>query len=112
MRAGRARRRIGNETFNTLKNQGYGFEHNYGHGNNRLATVFAYLTMLAFLIDPVQQRSCRLFQAAQAKAGRSLYFWEKVRNLLQSFILRDWETLYGAIAFGIRPREPELCDTS
>ena len=51
MRAGRARWRIENETFNTLKNQGYGFEHNYGHGEKHLATVFAYLTMLAFLID-------------------------------------------------------------
>ena len=31
MRAGRARWRIENETFNTLKNQGYEFEHNFGH---------------------------------------------------------------------------------
>jgi len=33
MRGGRARWRIENETFNTLKNQGYHFEHNFGHGN-------------------------------------------------------------------------------
>jgi len=32
MRAGRARWKIENETFNTLKNQGYHFEHNFGHG--------------------------------------------------------------------------------
>jgi hypothetical protein len=32
MRGGRARWRIENETCNTLKNQGYHFEHNYGHG--------------------------------------------------------------------------------
>jgi len=31
MWAGRARWRIENETFNTLKNQGYGFERNFGH---------------------------------------------------------------------------------
>ena len=30
MRGGRARWKIANETFNTLKNQGYNFEHNYG----------------------------------------------------------------------------------
>ena len=29
MRAGRSRWRVENETFNTLKNQGYHFEHNY-----------------------------------------------------------------------------------
>src|SRR5207245_560156 len=50
-RGGRTRWRIENETFNTLKNQGYHFEHNFGHGNENLSTVFAMLMMLAFLID-------------------------------------------------------------
>jgi hypothetical protein len=36
MRAGRARWKIENETFNTLKNQGYNFEHNYGLGKQCL----------------------------------------------------------------------------
>ena len=31
----RARWRIEDETFNTLKNQGYCFEHNFGHGGPR-----------------------------------------------------------------------------
>jgi hypothetical protein len=30
MSGGRARWKIENETFNTLKNQGYQFEHNFG----------------------------------------------------------------------------------
>ena len=63
MRGARARWRIENETFNTLKNQGYCFEHNFGHGERHLSTVFAYLMMLAFLIDQCQQRCCALFQA-------------------------------------------------
>ena len=58
MRAGRARWRIENETFNTLKNQGYEFEHNFGHGEKNLATVFATLMMLAFAIDQVQKMCC------------------------------------------------------
>src|SRR5499427_5830248 len=37
MRGGRARWKIENETFNTLKNQGYHFEHNYGHGTQNLS---------------------------------------------------------------------------
>jgi len=41
MRAGRARWKIENETFNTLKNQGYNFEHNYVHGEQNLSVVFA-----------------------------------------------------------------------
>jgi len=56
MRGGRARWKIENETFNTLKNQGYNFEHNYGHGEQHLSVVFAMLMMLAFLVD--QSSSC------------------------------------------------------
>ncbi|MEM6965484.1 MAG: hypothetical protein AAF573_12005 [Bacteroidota bacterium] len=37
----RARWKIENETFNTLKNQGYHLEHNYGYGKKYLATNFA-----------------------------------------------------------------------
>ena len=53
MRGARARWKIENETFNTLKNQGDHFEHNFGHGYKHLSTVFAYLMMLAFLVDQV-----------------------------------------------------------
>ena len=112
MRAARARWRIENETFNTLKNQGYCFEHNFGHGQKHLSTVFAYLMMLAFLIDQCQQRCCALFQAAQAKAGRARYFWERLRALFLDFQLPDWETLYRALAFGHRARAPIVLDTS
>jgi hypothetical protein len=30
------------ETFNTLKNQGYNFEHNYGQVKQNLATILAF----------------------------------------------------------------------
>ncbi len=63
MRGGRARWRIENETFNTLKNQGYHFEHNFGHGYKNLSVVFAMLMMLAFLVDQVQQIASQLFNA-------------------------------------------------
>ena len=111
MRAGRARWRIENETFNTLKNPGYRFEHNFGHGENRLSTVFAYLMMLAFLIDQIQQRCCRLFRAAQAQAGRALYFWEKLRAMFLEFALPDWDTLYRSLAFGHRAPVPIPLDS-
>jgi hypothetical protein len=39
MRGGRARWKIENETFNTRKNQGYHFEHNYGHGEQNLSVI-------------------------------------------------------------------------
>ncbi|MBK7890695.1 MAG: transposase [Bdellovibrionales bacterium] len=64
VRAGRTRWKIENETFNTLKNQGYEFEHNFGHGYKNLSSNFAHLMLLAFLIDQLQELRCRVFQAA------------------------------------------------
>lgn len=56
-----------NETFNTLKNLGYRFEHNFGHGKKNLHTIFALLMMLAFLIDQIQEAACGLFKEALKK---------------------------------------------
>ncbi len=64
MRAGRARWKIENETFNTLKSQGHGLEHNDGHGHKHLSTVLMHLMMLAFLVDQIQLRCCAVFNAA------------------------------------------------
>lgn len=83
MKGGRARWHIENETFNTLKNQGYQFEHNFGHGNKNLCTVFAMLMFLAFLIDQIQEICCDFFNEALKKAKRKLYFWQKLRFLFQ-----------------------------
>lgn len=43
VKGGRARWKIENETFNTLKNQGYHIEHNYGHGKKNLSMTFFIL---------------------------------------------------------------------
>jgi len=51
VRAGRARWKIENETFNTLKNQGYNLGHNYGLGKKNLSAVFTILMMLAILME-------------------------------------------------------------
>ena len=99
MRAGRARWRIENETFNTLKNQGDCFEHNFGHGHKHLSTVLASLMLLAFSIDQVQQRCCTLFEQARTKAGCTRSLWERMRGLFLSLFLPDWETLYRLIAY-------------
>ncbi|MBK8750604.1 MAG: hypothetical protein IPL99_02650 [Candidatus Competibacteraceae bacterium] len=66
MKGGRSRWHIENQTFNTLKNQDYEFEHNFGHGQQYLATVFAMLMMLAFLIDQVQEYGCAFFPSCSA----------------------------------------------
>ncbi len=97
MRAARARWKIENETFNTLKNQGYHFEHNFGHGYQHLSTVLMHLMMLAFLIDQIQQRCCRLFQAALHAAEAKNRLWQKLRNRFDLCLIDSWQTLYRSI---------------
>ena len=53
--------------------------------------------MLAFLVDQVEQRCCGLFRKAREKAGRPLYFWQKLRSLVLDFEIPDWEYVYKMI---------------
>ena len=108
MRGGRARWRIENETFNTLKNQGYHFEHNFGHGYQHLSVVFALLMMLAFLIDQVQQLCCPLFQAVWAKLASKRRLWERMRALFLDYALESMQQLFEALFYGLRKSAPLL----
>lgn len=93
-KGGRARWKIENETFNTLKNLGYNFEHNYGHGKKYLSTNLCLLMMLAFLIDQVQEICCSLFKKCR-KFTRTYYnLWAAMRALFQYVRLFDWENFY------------------
>lgn len=97
MRGARARWKIENETFNTLKNQGYSFEHNFGHGNRNLSTVFAHLMMLAFAVDQLQQLCCPLFQKALKACLKKRRLWETMRHYFCNCLIDCWEALYQAI---------------
>lgn len=111
MRGGRARWKIENETFNTLKTQGYHVEHNYGHGHHHLSTVLAQLMLLAFLIDQIQQRCCQVFRQAKERMRSKRNLWERVRAMFIGYELSDWETLLGGLAYGFRSTL-EVNDTS
>ena len=108
MQGARARWRIENETFNTLKNQGYHFEHNFGHGYEHLSVVFAELMMLAFLVDQVQQLCCPLFQAAWATWGSKRLLWEKMRALFFDYALESMRQLLEALYYGLKKSAPTL----
>jgi hypothetical protein len=100
MRGGRARWKIENETFNTLKNQGYHFEHNFGHGHKHLSVVFALLMMLAFAVDQIQQLSCQLFRTAWHQVGSKRRLWERIRSLFYELPFDSMTAILQAIAFG------------
>jgi len=90
----RSRWKIENETFNTLKNQGYHFEHNFGHGNRNLSVVFAMLMMLAFLVDQTQQLCCPLFRAVVAMHRTRRSLWEKLRSHFHHFEFTSMRHVY------------------
>jgi len=102
VKAGRSRWKIENETFNTLKNQGYNFKHNFGHGHNNLCTNFALLMMLAFLIDQVQQLCNELFQKALKKSEWKKYLWDDVRSFFRTMPFDSMEMVYNAIIYGFK----------
>jgi len=94
MRGGRSRWKIENETFNTLKNLGYNFEHNYGHGKKYLSTIFCMLMMLAFLIDQVQEVCCTLYRKCRSALHTYRELWENMRVLFRRLNLISWENFY------------------
>ncbi|MCK5882956.1 MAG: transposase [Bacteriovoracaceae bacterium] len=110
MQAGRKRWSIENETFNTLKNQGYNFEHCYGHGKDNLATNFALLMMLAFLVDQVQELSCSTFQKTLVKMGTKKRLWSEIQSFFSRYRINScWNDLLLKIAF---PEDLQKLSTS
>ena len=99
VRGGRARWKIENETFNTLKNQDYHFEHNFGHGEQHLSVIFAMLMMLAFLVDQTQELCCPLFQAVHRKLGSRRLLWDYLRSHFRHCRLESMEQLQEAILY-------------
>lgn len=102
MRGGRARWKIENETFNTLKNQGYNFEHNYGHGRENLSVNFALLMMLAFLVDQVQQLAFPLFQAVLKKERSRKRLWQHMRALFYTLEFASLDDIFRALLYGYK----------
>ncbi len=101
MKGGRARWKIENETINTLKNQGYNFEHNYGHGYQNLSTVLSFLMMLAFLIDELGFIGCKITKRVKEVLLGKKRMWEKIRAAFDCFMIQSWQELFDSFLSGI-----------
>lgn len=106
VRAGRSRWKVENETFNTLKNQGYQFEHNFGHGKQNLSVVMSMLMMLAFLLDQIQEEGCSLFQAVLAKLGSRRSLWDHMRSHFRHFEFATMHNLYEVVLYDLARELP------
>jgi hypothetical protein len=91
--AGRCRWKIENETFNTLKNQGYQIEHNFGHGENNLSFVLFLLNLLAFTIHQILEMRDKLFQQLYEKIASRKELWAHLRAMVNTFVFESWNFL-------------------
>lgn len=97
VRAARARWKIENEGFNTLKNHGYHLEHNFGHGSEHLAEAFFLLNLLAFFIHQVQELVDELYQRARAGFSSRIEFWNVIRSSFRILLFSSWDQLLSRI---------------
>jgi len=98
VQSGRARWKIENETFNTLKNQGYHLEHNFGHGQQYLSNNFFVLNVLAFYIHQILELCDSGYQYCRSRFSSRKEFWNNLRAGIRLMLFRDFEHLLRNVA--------------
>jgi len=91
--AGRCRWKIENENNNTLKNHGYHFEHNFGHGKLHLSNLLATLNLLAFLLHTTLDWIDVSYHTVRGLLPSRRTFFEHLRALMQYFPFDHWKCL-------------------
>jgi len=104
VRGGRSRWKIENEGFNTLKNQGYHIEHNFGHGKKNLSFNFFLLNLLAFFMHQIFELTDRLYKQCRAKFSARKEYWNQLRCTFRILFFKSWE---GLLRFIISPPESQ-----
>ena len=89
----RARWKIENEGFNVLKSNGYHLEHNFGHGKQNLAMMFAAMNLLAFALHTVCDGLEQLWAAARTAKQARARFFEHIRTITAYFVFPNWTAL-------------------
>jgi len=93
VKGGRARWKIENENFNTLKNQGYHLEHNFGHGKKNLSYNFFLLNLLAFFMHQIFELTDLLYQKCRNTFSACKEFWNQLRCTVRILVFGTWDSL-------------------
>jgi DNA-directed RNA polymerase subunit RPC12/RpoP len=91
VRDGRARWKVENENNNVLKTKGYHLEHNFGHGNQYLASLLLSFNLLAFLFHTILDLVDERYQAIRQALGKRRTFFQDLEALLRYFSFKTWE---------------------
>jgi hypothetical protein len=76
-----------------LKSNGYHLEHNFGHGKQNLAMVFAAMNLLAFAIHTVCDCLEQVWIAARTAKRARQRFFEHIRTITAYLVFPDWQSL-------------------
>ncbi|MBK7920033.1 MAG: hypothetical protein IPJ94_28015 [Chloroflexi bacterium] len=90
---GRARWKSENENNNVLKNHGYHFDHNFGHGQEYLSTTLLTLNLLAFLLHTIAQIADEVYQQVRRALGARRTFFNDTEALMRYLIFSDWSSV-------------------
>jgi len=96
--AARARWKIENECFNSLKNHGYNMTHSYGHGSENLCFNFYNFILLAFTMHQIHQLTDKLFQELRSQYSRLGSLWEQMLGVISFFYFTSMEVLWEFMA--------------
>jgi hypothetical protein len=107
VRAARARWKIENEGFNTLKNQGYHLEHNFGHGSNHLSETLFLLNLLAYFVHQILELVDQLYQNARAGFSSRNEFWNVMRASFRILLYGSWDEVLSRITGPPLPAFPQ-----
>ncbi len=99
--SGRARWKTENENHNTLKNQGYHLEHNFGHGEQHLATLLLSLNLLAFLLHTTLTLTDTAYQQIRHTLGARRTFFDDIRTLTRYMYFESWTALLAFMFHGL-----------
>ena len=97
----RTRWKIENENNNTLKNQGYHFAHNFGHGGQFLSMVLLTLNLLAFLYHGILQLMDVNYQLVRAELGTREIFFNDIKALIRYHYFESFQALLAFMMKGL-----------
>jgi hypothetical protein len=91
VRDGRARWKVENENNNVLKTKGYHLEHNFGHGDQYLASLLLSLNLLAFLFHTVLDLVDDKYRLIRQELRTRRRFFQDMETLMRYFIFSSWD---------------------
>ena len=104
--AGRSRWKTENENHNVLKTKGYNLEHNFGHGQQHLASFLLTLNLLAFLFHTVLDWVDERYHLIRQIRGTRKGFFQDIVTLTKYLWFESWTALIEFMLDDTKPTRP------